>query len=214
MDRRCFLHIPLLAAVAVWTPHVNAAPAAMVDPYSLFPPAAEGNIGAGPSSLPQDQILAQSVEARLAHNARLQDSIITVHADSQTVTLTGTASSADAASEAGSDAEKVAGVRAVTNLLAVDPTAAAVGAPIDRTADYAGANPAASDLALTARAKQALLDASPVYGYELTVQAHHGIVSLSGTLDDPAAVPRVRQVVSRVDGVLGVDTSALEGGSS
>ena len=207
MLRGRFLAIALLAA-AVPAPSVMADPPAKINPYTLFPHPAEGSI----SGVPDDETLAQRVRERLAQDSLLQDSAITVGSSSQVISLTGTASSDEARNQAGSDAEKVAGVKAVTNQLSVNSPAASTGAPsFIRTPDNAD-DAAAADLRLADRARQALLDASPEWGHKLTVQAHDGVVSLSGTLDDPAALPQLRELVGRVEGVRGVDTSALENG--
>lgn len=206
--RRHFLAVLLFAGTVVGVPSVNADPPAKINPYTRFPPAGESNI----SGVADDETLAQRVRAVLAQDTLLRDSAITVESNSQVISLTGTASSDDARNQAGSDAGKVVGVKAVTNQLSVDPPAATTGAPsFVRTPDNAD-DPAAADLKLASRVRQALLDASPAYGHQLTVQAHEGIVSLSGALGDPADLPRLREVVGKVDGVRGVDTSALEGG--
>jgi osmotically-inducible protein OsmY len=206
MVRRHFLAVLLLAGTIVPRCAI-AAPPSKINPYTLYPPAGENNL----SGIPDDDTLAQRVRAALAQDTLLQDSAITVEASSQVISLTGTASSDDARNQAGSDAEKVAGVKAVTNQLSVKPPAT-TSAPFDRTQDNAD-DPAAADQRLADRVQQALLDASPAYGHLLRVKAHQGIVSLSGTLGDPGDLPRLRELVGKVDGVRGVDTSALQGES-
>jgi osmotically-inducible protein OsmY len=206
--RRDLLAVLLLAGAFGQAPSAVAEPPAKINPYTLYPPAGVNNL----SGVPDDETLAQRVRATLAQDALLRDSAITVESNSQVITLTGTASSDDARNLAGSDAEKVAGVKAVTNQISVDAPAASASKPSDQAQDNAD-DAAASDAKLASRVTQALLDASPAYGHKLTVQAHDGMVSLSGTLDDPDALPRVRELVGRVEGVRGVDTSALQSGA-
>ena len=151
------------------------------------------------------------MRAKLAADSQLDNSDITISSNSAVITLTGHASSTDARSEATVAAEAVDGVRSVFNQLAVSPTAAAVGAQIDRAEAHTAQG--ASDLWLTAKVKAAVLSESQAYG-DVTVSVHSGIVALGGTLDNPRyAIPRLKAMIANIDGVRGVDSSALEGGA-
>lgn len=201
----------LLCAVAAAAPSSEGA---TPDPANPPPLPSESNVSvAAPGgTAPQDAALAERVRAKLAGDALLHHSDITVAVNSAVVTLTGNASSADARSEATVATEAVDGVKSVINQLAVSPTAAAVGAQVDRAAAQTQA--VGSDLWLSAKVKAALLADSPAYGSALSVDCHAGVVALSGTLDNPRkAIPHLREVIGRIDGVRRIDTSALEGGA-
>jgi len=216
-DRHRLIAATITATLA-WAPfELPAAPPASqnAQPDSALtgPPPQDSNVSvkSQASASADDGAVETRVRSRLAGDAILNNSDITVSSNSAVVTLTGSASGADARAEATGAAGMVEGVKGVVNHLSVSSTAAATGAQIDRVA--AQTSTGASDLWLTAKVKSAVLADSPVYS-DLTVSVHSGIVALGGTLNDSGhEIPHLKTLIAGIEGVRGVDSSALEGGA-
>lgn len=89
----------------------------------------------------------------------------------------------------------------------VSPTASAA-----TTADRVG--DAASDAALTAKVKTALLADDEVKGLRIDVDTRNGVVTLNGTADTAAHVSRAETVAKGVDGVKSVENKLTATGST
>lgn len=119
----------VIAAGALWSSQILAAPIisqnAQPDSALNTSPAHDSNINVKilPPNAPEDEAVAVRVRAKLARDATLNSSNITVSSNSAVITLTGSTSSADARSEATVATEMVEGVKSVVNQLVVNPAA-------------------------------------------------------------------------------------------
>lgn len=73
----------------------------------------------------------------------------------------------------------------------------------ERTMDKVGG--AVGDAAITAKVKTALLADDSVKGLRIDVDTRDGIVSLTGTVDNPGNIERAATLAKAVDGVKSVD---------
>ena len=145
-----------------------------------------------------DTAITAGIKANLAVEPLHEDSDISVTTSNGVVTLSGTVMSAEAKSKAESLATSIAGVKSVRNNLGTVPSEPTE--PVAR---------AVSDTWITTKVKAELLADSMSSAYEVGVKTKDGWVELSGSLETRGAVDHARDIARAVDGVRGVDTSAL-----
>lgn len=153
-----------------------------------------------------DTAITAKVKAKFLGESTLKDSDISVTTTNGVVTLTGSASNADARKHAGELASKVAGVSSVDNSL-VTPSASKTEAKAKQA--VATTKTAVSDSWITTKVKSELLADSISKGFEVNVDTVNGVVVLKGTLANPDAVAHAKDIAAKIEGVKGVDISAL-----
>jgi hyperosmotically inducible periplasmic protein len=159
-----------------------------------------------------DTAITAGVKAKLAMDRDLDSSDITVSTTNGTVTLTGSVSDSAARSAAETATRSFAGVTNVNNRLTVpSPSVASatrdMGDSVKATGDAAAQ--AVSDTWITTKVKSVLLADSDAKGLDVSVDTKEGVVTLEGELTSQAAVDHVKALAMDVEGVKGVDTSAL-----
>jgi hyperosmotically inducible periplasmic protein len=159
-----------------------------------------------------DTAITAGVKAKLAMDRDLDSSDITVSTTNGTVTLTGSVSDSAARSAAETATRSFAGVTNVNNRLTVpSPSVASatrdMGDSVKATGDAAAQ--AVSDTWITTKVKSVLLADNDAKGLDVSVDTKEGVVTLEGELTSQAAVDHVKALAMDVEGVKGVDTSAL-----
>ena len=159
-----------------------------------------------------DTAITAGVKAKLAMDRDLDSSDITVSTTNGTVTLTGSVSDSAARSAAETATRSFAGVTNVNNRLTVpSPSVASAtrdaGDSVKATGDAAAQ--AMSDTWITTKVKSVLLADSDAKGLDVKVDTKDGVVALEGELATQAAVDHVKALAMDVEGVKGVDASAL-----
>lgn len=153
-----------------------------------------------------DATLAATVKSKLLWNSNTEGLDIKVSAANGTVSLTGSAQSAEAKELAGRLAANTDGVREVNNLLsvsAVDSTAAKVQNAADDTAA------AISDAWITSKVKSSFIYSRNLDGLNISVDTQKGMVSLSGSVLSNAEKQLAIETARNIRGVRGVDADAL-----
>ncbi|MHB1675980.1 MAG: BON domain-containing protein [Sulfuriferula sp.] len=192
--RNTLLAAGLLAGLGIATAH-----AASVD--SSTAPANSG-MEAGNS----DTDITTQVQTKLTGMHILQKSDIHVTTTDGVVTLSGSASSAKAKSEAAHVAKSVHGVKRVDNNLTT-PAYRKNSAEAHRV--IAKTERVVSDTWITTKVKSDILANSLTKGFDVNVDTHHGVVILAGHLADQAAIDHVKHIAESVHGVKSVDVSGL-----
>ncbi len=155
-----------------------------------------------------DTMITAKVKARFLDDARLTDSKIDVATTNGEVTLTGTASSADAASSAKELAAAVEGVKLVDNQLTT-PTVIDSAAKKTDKAEKAGKK-YASDGWITTKVKSQLLADSVTKGLDIGVKTSNGVVALYGTVGSDDTIQHAANIARTVKGVKSVDATGLQ----
>ena len=150
---------------------------------------AEGPSGTEPKS--PDQLLIARVELKLASDATLAGSKITVGGAGGAITLGGTVPTDAAKAAAETSTRSVSGVTSVVNNLQVVPVAVEV-VPDPKIADDVNA----------------LLD-KQYFELIVNVEVKNGGVTLSGAVPNRATILQLTNAVRAVKGVKAVDTSRL-----
>jgi osmotically-inducible protein OsmY len=153
-----------------------------------------------------DATLAATVKSKLLWNSNTEGLDIKVSAANGTVSLTGSAQSAEAKELAGRLAANTDGVREVNNLLSVsalDSTAAKVQNAADDTAA------AISDAWITSKVKSSFIYSRNLDGLNISVDTQKGMVSLSGSVLSNAEKQLAIETARNIRGVRGVDADAL-----
>jgi len=145
-----------------------------------------------------DTAITAGVKANLAIESFHEDSDISVTTHNGVVTLSGTVLNSEAKSGAERIAASVSGVKRVRN---------EIESPRGETAEAVGQ--AVSDTWITTKVKAELLADSASSAYEVGVETKQGWVALSGSLETRDAVDHARDIARAVEGVRGVDVSAL-----
>lgn len=179
-----------------------------VDNQLTLDPAFEAKISTEPSLSQRfdDATLAATVKSKLLWNSNTEGLDIKVSAANGTVSLTGSAQSAEAKELAGRLAANTDGVREVNNLLsvsAVDSTAAKVQNAADKTAV------AISDTWITSKVKSSFIYSRNLDGLNIFVDTQKGMVSLSGSVLSNAEKQLAIETARNIRGVRGVDADAL-----
>ncbi len=179
-----------------------------VDNQLTLDPAFEAKISTEPSLSQRfdDATLAATVKSKLLWNSNTEGLDIKVSAANGTVSLTGSAQSAEAKELAGRLAANTDGVREVNNLLsvsAVDSTAAKVQNAADKTAV------AISDTWITSKVKSSFIYSRNLDGLNIFVDTQKGMVSLSGSVLSNAEKQLAIETARNIRGVRGIDADAL-----
>lgn len=179
-----------------------------VDNQLTLDPAFEAKASSEPSLSQRfdDATLAATVKSKLLWNSNTEGLDIKVSAANGTVSLTGSAQSAEAKELAGRLAANTDGVREVNNLLsvsAVDSTAAKVQNAADKTAV------AISDTWITSKVKSSFIYSRNLDGLNIFVDTQKGMVSLSGSVLSNAEKQLAIETARNIRGVRGVDADAL-----
>lgn len=179
-----------------------------VDNQLTLDPAFEAKASTEPSLSQRfdDATLAATVKSKLLWNSNTEGLDIKVSAANGTVSLTGSAQSAEAKELAGRLAANTDGVREVNNLLsvsAVDSTAAKVQNAADKTAV------AISDTWITSKVKSSFIYSRNLDGLNIFVDTQKGMVSLSGSVLSNAEKQLAIETARNIRGVRGVDADAL-----
>jgi hyperosmotically inducible protein len=145
-----------------------------------------------PAVTTKDEVLAAAVNLRLASNAALAGSKITVTAAGGVATLAGTVPSDAAKAAAETAAKSVPGVTSVANNLTV-----VAAAPVETVPD-----------AKIADDVNALLD-KQFFELIVNVEVKGGAVTLSGAVPNRGTIVQVTNAVQQIKGVKAVDTSRL-----
>jgi len=146
-----------------------------------------------------DTAITAKVKAALSRERHLKTSSISVTTTNGVVTLDGAASSAKAKSLAGTVAVTIEGVKSVDNNLKAPHSSKAV----------AKTKKAVSDSWITTKVKSDILADSVSKGFDVNVVTTDGVVVLKGTLANQDAIDHVKDIAGKVNGVKGVDVSAL-----
>jgi osmotically-inducible protein OsmY len=84
-----------------------------------------------------------------------------------------------------------------------------VDSPSDTSKSEGGSDYVAADQQITIDVKSEISRDDSNKGAVIEVTTDHGVVALKGTVPDQNTFDHVKEVVARVKGVTGVDTSAL-----
>lgn len=155
-----------------------------------------------------DTAITTKVKAKFIGVDRLKNSDISVSTANGVVSLTGTASSADAKSAAETIARSVDGVKSVEDDLKAPSIAHDVSSSTHKAAKEI--KRVMSDSWITTKVKSEIAADSLSKGFDVSVTTKHGVVALSGILASEQAVDHVKRIVEKVKGVKRVDTSALK----
>ncbi|HXW51992.1 MAG TPA: BON domain-containing protein [Candidatus Acidoferrales bacterium] len=139
-------------------------------------------------STANDAIMAGEVRARLAGVDPATVSLVNVDVNARRVTLTGQVHSEQERVAVDQAVRGISGIAGLDDRLKVNPNAPT-------------ANEIAADLALQARVQAAIAAQTGVNALKITVSAHHGVVTLSGTVTSWAAHTLVVQSARGVSGV-------------
>lgn len=153
-----------------------------------------------------DATLAATVKSKLLWNSNTEGLDIKVNAANGTVSLTGTAQSAEAKELAGRLAANTDGVREVNNQLSVSASDS-TAAKAQNAADDAGA--AISDAWITSKVKSSFIYSRNLDGLGISVDTQKGVVSLSGNVLSNAEKQLAIETARNIRGVRSVNADAL-----
>lgn len=179
-----------------------------VDNQLTLDPAFEAKASSEPSLSQRfdDATLAATVKSKLLWNSNTEGLDIKVSAANGTVSLTGSAQSAEAKELAGRLAANTDGVREVNNLLSVSSTDS-TAAKVQNAADDTAA--AISDAWITSKVKSSFIYSRNLDGLNISVDTRNGMVSLSGSVLSNAEKQLAIETARNIRGVRGVDADAL-----
>jgi len=158
-----------------------------------------------------DTAITAKVKSQFMGDSHLKNSDISVTTTNGVVTLTGSASGADAKSAAEKLAGGVDGVKSVDDDLRIASSSSA-GTKMDKAT--AKTERVASDSWITTKVKSEIMADSVSKGFDVSVTTTHGVVVLTGTLANQDAIDHVKDLTEKVKGVKSVDTSSLKIASS
>ena len=138
-----------------------------------------------------DPDITYAIENQLRKDAFVNANAVDIHTQSGVTTLTGTVSNLLARERVERIAEHVVGVRAVINLIQVEPSEAK------------------SDMELKKAVEGALLRDPATDSYEVTVTAAGGAVTLTGSVDSWQEKDLCTQVAKQVPGVMEIQNNLL-----
>ncbi len=144
-----------------------------------------------PGEQVDDAALLTSVKSALVANKVTDAGEINVDVNRGTVKLAGFVDSEKEKTAAGEVARKVNGVQTVQNDITVHKSNESAGEYID-------------DSVLTAKVKTALIESSETKAHQINVETDHGVVQLSGFVDNAAAKTAATNVAKSVTGVKSV----------
>ena len=141
-----------------------------------------------PGEQVDDAALLTSVKSALVANKVTDAGEINVDVNRGTVKLAGFVDTEKEKAAAGEVARKVDGVQTVQNDIAVHKQNESTGDYID-------------DSVLTAKVKTALIESPQTKAHQINVETDHGVVQLSGFVDNAAAKSAATNVAKSVSGV-------------
>jgi hyperosmotically inducible protein len=144
-----------------------------------------------PGEQVDDAALLTSVKSALVANKVTDAGEINVDVNRGTVKLAGFVDSEKEKTAAGQVARDVKGVQTVQNDIAVHTANESTGEYID-------------DSMLTAKVKTALIGSPETKAHQINVETDHGVVQLSGFVDNAAAKTAATEVAKSVTGVKSV----------
>ena len=144
-----------------------------------------------PGEQVDDAALLTSVKSALVANKVTDAGEINVDVNRGTVKLAGFVDTDKEKTAAGEVARNVKGVQTVQNDIAVHKANESTGEYID-------------DTVLTAKVKTALIESSETKAHQINVETDHGVVQLSGFVDNAAAKSAATNVAKSVTGVKSV----------
>lgn len=153
-----------------------------------------------------DATLAATVKSKLLWNSNTEGLDIKVNAVNGTVSLTGSAQSAEAKELAGRLAANTDGVREVNNQLSVSASDS-TAAKAQNAADDAGV--AISDVWITSKVKSSFIYSRNLDGLGISVDTQKGVVSLSGNVLSNAEKQLAIETARNIRGVRSVNADAL-----
>jgi hyperosmotically inducible protein len=201
--RKLLLSASIAAALGLALPAL-AAGSPTYTPNSSMKTAAPAN-GANVVS---DSDITNQVKSRLTSMSNLQDASIDVNTMKGEVTLTGTVSSKEQEQAAKSAAQGIPGVTKVKDELSVSAKPPSMGEHRLMLASN-GSQHVVSDSWITTKVKSDLLADKVTQGFDVKVATTNGVVALTGSLPNEAAVNHAKAVALQVDGVKSVDTTGL-----
>jgi hyperosmotically inducible periplasmic protein len=159
-----------------------------------------------------DTGLTGSVKAKIAADARLKGSDISVTTNNGVTVLTGTAPSHEAKVAAEEQAKSVAGVTKVDNQIKAPSLVADVAADVktDVKAGAATTTRVVSDSWITTKVKSQLLADETTKGTTIKVKTQGKVVHLSGTASSDAEKAQAIKLATATEGVTKVDASHLK----
>jgi hyperosmotically inducible periplasmic protein len=166
------------------------------------PTAHSDSVGAAIS----DTDITAKVKLKLVDVKGLKGSDVDVTTTNGVVTLTGSATSSSAKSEAEDLTKQVKGVKDVDNELKT-PSSSEAGAKTKAAATTAKHE--VSDSWITTKVKSELFADSLTKGFDVKVVTTKGVVVLSGKLPNEDAVKRAKELAEKVDGVKSVNSDDL-----
>ncbi len=146
-----------------------------------------------------DAAITTKMRGILMTEDNLKLSNVSVTTTNGVVTLDGTASSSKAKLLAEKKASSIDGVKSVDNNLVTPDSSKSV----DKTKEVV------SDSWITTKVKSDILADSVTKGFDVNVTTTDGVVVLKGTLKNQDAIDHVKDIAGKIDGVKGVDISAL-----
>ena len=155
-----------------------------------------------------DTGITAKLKSRLASDARLEGSDISVETNNGVITLSGTAR-ASAAKEAAEElARTVEGVKGVDNRITAPTALDTFVNDADKVAENAGE--AITDTVITTRLKAALIADETTKGTAINVSTQDGRVTLSGQVTSGAEREKAISIATRTDGVKKVEAGELK----
>ena len=153
-----------------------------------------------------DTGITAQVKAKMLGNDTFKGSDISVTTTNGVVTLTGSAASMNARSEAARMAKAVDGVKSVDNQLV---TSGGSHNTQVAKADIQKTERVGSDAWITTKVKSTLIADDVGRGLKLNVTTKNGVVNLDGTVPNMDARDHVKDLASHIDGVKSVNTAEL-----
>lgn len=154
-----------------------------------------------------DTAITASVKGRLASDARVSGSDISVETNNGIVTLGGVARQRSAREAAEELVRATPDVKGVDNRIAAPTVLDTLVKDADKVADNAGA--AITDTVITTRLKGALIADETTKGAAINVSTVDGLVTLSGKTGSGSERDRAIAIAIATDGVKKVDAGAL-----
>lgn len=155
-----------------------------------------------------DTGITAKLKGRLASDARVEGSDISVETNNGVVTLAGSAKGAVAKEAAEELARTVEGVKGVDNRIAAPTALDTFVKDADAAAENAG--DAITDTVITTRLKAALIADDTTKGTAINVTTDNGRVTLSGEVASGAEREKAISIATRTDGVKKVEAADLK----
>jgi len=160
----------------------------------------------------EDATITATVKSKLLWNGKTDGLDLNVDTLNGKVTLRGSVSDGAEKALAAQLARNTDGVISVTNHLVVNPDFKRSSVTNNREESTSNEQSKAdvSDAWITAKVKSTLVFSRNVHGLDITVATNNGIVSLAGTVSNPAERDLAVELAKNVRGVKKVDASRLK----